>query len=110
MKPTLLTLLLFTFLYTCGRAQEMRWEINEKETGVVWDVANETRLQPRMPEGWKEMALRSIFAFGQKQGFDVEVSRSETKLMIRVKDGLTGETVFSQRAEEGEAVEVSLPY
>jgi hypothetical protein len=68
------------------------------------------RLQPRMPEGWKEMALRSIFAFGQKQGFDVEVSRVEDKLTILVKDGHTGETIFNQSFAEGEAVEVMLPY
>lgn len=65
------------------------------------------RLQPRMPKGWKEMALRNVFAFGQEQGFDVEVSCTGTKLMIQVKGSLAGDVIYRKEIREGETVEVS---
>ncbi|MEM6769209.1 MAG: six-hairpin glycosidase-like protein, partial [Bacteroidota bacterium] len=65
------------------------------------------RLQPRMPEEWDKMALRNIYAFGQKQGFDLEVTRAEDQLVISVVSGKSGrEKTFTLK--DGEAIEVSL--
>lgn len=65
------------------------------------------RLQPRMPEGWNEMALRNIHAFGQTEGFDLEVSRSDEEMTVRVLDGFHKE-VSRVTFAEGEAVEIKL--
>ncbi|MDR2982626.1 MAG: hypothetical protein LBV12_10320, partial [Puniceicoccales bacterium] len=37
---------------------------------------------PRLPEGWPEMKLQQIFAFGQV--FDISVSRSGEKLKVEI--------------------------
>ena len=44
------------------------------------------RLQPTMPDGWDRMALRGVRAFGQREGFDLEVEReaSTGRLMVTV--------------------------
>ena len=66
------------------------------------------RLQPRMPEGWFKMALRQIHAFGQTDGFDIEVSRVGRELTVRILDG-GGEILSERKGMEGETIEVVLP-
>ncbi|MEM8582761.1 MAG: six-hairpin glycosidase-like protein [Bacteroidota bacterium] len=64
------------------------------------------RLQPRMPEGWDQMALRKIFAFGQSNGFDIDVQRQGPNAL-----GITiyrGDRAQAYRVQNGEAIEIDL--
>ena len=65
------------------------------------------RLQPRMPEGWDKMALRRIHAFGQEEGFDVEVERKEGMLEVRVTSARWNKPITKLIAE-GESVVIEL--
>ncbi|MEM6395242.1 MAG: six-hairpin glycosidase-like protein [Bacteroidota bacterium] len=74
--------------------------------GLMPTGLNSFRLQPRMPEGWDRMALRRVFAFGQTNGFDIDVQREgSSELAISVT---TGDRVKVYRAAIGEAVEIEI--
>lgn len=66
------------------------------------------RLQPRMPEGWDKMALRNIHAFGQDDGFDIEVSRMGENMTVIIKDSSGGELSRGTMYTE-DTMEVVLP-
>lgn len=65
------------------------------------------RLQPQMPEDWPKMALRKIHAFGQKNGFDIEVNRKGGFMVITILDA-EGRTLAEERCQEGEIIEFKL--
>ena len=65
------------------------------------------RLQPRLPVGWDEMALRDIRAFGQPAGFDVIVRRKKDQLRVLVQDAL-GFAIYEQVIAPGTSLEVEL--
>ncbi len=56
--------------------------ITEGLFGVRPVSLNGFELSPRLPEGWNQMALRSVNAFGKE--FDVEVVRHGSKLKVTV--------------------------
>jgi len=53
------------------------------------------------------MALRKVHAFGQKEGFDVEVKRNEGMLEIRVTSARWNKPITKLIAE-GESVVIEL--
>jgi len=57
---------------------------------------------PRLPQGWNQMALRHIHAFGNV--FDIEVSRIGGKITLTVQS--KEKTVMSKTVECGDTVEV----
>ena len=67
------------------------------------------RLQPRMPEGWDKMALRNIHAFGQKEGFDIEVNREGAELTVVVKESVSGKVLGQGTMYTEDTMEVKLP-
>jgi hypothetical protein len=66
------------------------------------------RLQPRMPEGWDKMALRGIHAFGQEDGFDIEVSRVGQEMTVVIKNG-KGKEISRGTMYTEDTMEVVLP-
>ncbi|MEM9929102.1 MAG: six-hairpin glycosidase-like protein [Bacteroidota bacterium] len=62
-------------------------------------------LQPRMPKDWSEMALRKVFAFGQEEGFDLEVNRVGEMLKVKVLDE-KGRVVQEGMIREGEWIRI----
>lgn len=62
-------------------------------------------MTPRLTDGWDKMALRRIKAFGGD--FDVEVSRSGEKILIKVSDHITGKAK-SYTSSEGKPISVNL--
>ena len=49
---------------------------------------------PRLPQGWDQMALRSIKAFGKD--FDIEVTKADELTHVKVIDNKQGTTVFEK--------------
>jgi len=60
---------------------------------------------PRLPIGWKRMALRRVHAFGTV--WDIEVSRTGGKINVRVTDS-AGEVLYDRSDREGERHYVNL--
>lgn len=61
-------------------------------------------ITPRMPDGWSEMELRRIRAFGKD--FDVEVKRHKDKLKVTVREN-NGGIVVDKRIKPGETLMVN---
>lgn len=62
-------------------------------------------LKPRLPEGWDNMALRDIRAFGS--GFDVEIASAPgNKIMVKVTSD--GKTIMKKKVKRGATVTVEL--
>ncbi|OEK05405.1 glucosidase family protein [Roseivirga misakiensis] len=60
------------------------------------------KLQPRLPNGWNEMALRSIRAFGKN--FDLEVKRDGDRTNIKIIDHESGEILMNQSTDLSKAM------
>jgi len=60
-------------------------------------------ITPRLPEGWNEMALRKMKAFGRD--FDVEVSKVTEGLLIEIKIG--DKLIQSEKIQEGASYKFS---
>ena len=61
-------------------------------------------LCPRLPQGWSQMALRRIHAFGNV--FDIEITQTGARISVKVQS--EGKTVISKTIESGATLKVVL--
>jgi cellobiose phosphorylase len=61
-------------------------------------------LAPHLPEGWNEMALKNIIAFGNV--FDIEVKRVDKKTLITIKQA--GEQIITKKWDGDNPVLIEL--
>jgi len=57
---------------------------------------NSFTMQPRLPKGWNNMALRKIKAFGQN--FDLEVNRKGNLTNIKIRDAKSGKILMNKNS------------
>jgi hypothetical protein len=67
---------------------------------------NSFTIQPRLPDGWNEMALRHIRLFGKD--FDIEVTRKGSKTQVDIINHDTGIVVFSKKSKLEKPMSVQL--
>jgi hypothetical protein len=66
---------------------------------------NSFSITPQLPEGWNEMALKNIIAFGGKK-IDISVTRSGKQIVIHVY--LNGSNVTNITSESGKSINIRL--
>ncbi len=75
--------------------------------GIVPTGLRSFELTPRLPAEWAEMNLRNIQAFGNS--FDIEVTRHDGELFLKIKDSKNGKFIFNNSFKKGGTVKIELP-
>ncbi|MFK7932000.1 MAG: hypothetical protein AB8G22_00740 [Saprospiraceae bacterium] len=67
--------------------------------GIVPTGLQRFKMTPRLPQGWDQMALRKVKAFGGN--FDVEVSRKERQLEVILRDADSEQVITTKVIDAG---------
>jgi len=74
--------------------------------GIYPTGLNSFNLSPKLPDGWDEMALRKIKAFGGD--FDVEVNRVGGQIRVKVVNNKKDKVVVDKHLINGGTIKVKL--